>query len=494
MSGKSSRRLAAVWFADIVGYTTLSERDEASALQLVGVLQNRAGEIVSSHSGRVVKFVGDAVLAVFESAGDAVDGALELMETFQAEPLSRDMEATLRIGVHVGEIHTAPDGDIYGDGVNTASRIQGAAGPGQVFLSSFAVESIRHRSGVRADSVGRRRLRGLSRSMELFAVVLAKDGDPGPARQRSRDIHPDRPPRHLGRVIAVGILAGLGALVGFGLFAGPGPFFSGNEEDPRAPEIQGPDPVTADAAVALNLGIEAYYRGAVEEANEALSLFLEPVGTREEQRQGLRYLARNQVMAGDPQAAAEALQRLLTLEPPLALLLPSLEDSTLISLYLDARREKIRSQGRFESTQPVRELMLFDFQVFIRDLEIPSMEGEPGPGYVVALMLETELDMAGIPVTSIKEMSFRDRGDQAYVDLETTLASMNQNAPSHLLTGSVAINQTGALLSAWVYELETGHLVLSEQVSGSQEDLLLTLPEALATRIQEQLQTRRPEP
>jgi adenylate cyclase len=171
MAEESNRRLAAVWFADIVGYTALSEKNEDAALKLVAELQAVANREVAAHSGRVVKFVGDAVLAVFESAGSAVDAALALLVGFNQAAKKEGIEATLRLGVHVGEIHTADDGDVYGDGVNTASRIQGAAAPGQVYLSSFAYESVRHRRTLRTESVGKRRLKGLSRSMELFAAL-----------------------------------------------------------------------------------------------------------------------------------------------------------------------------------------------------------------------------------------------------------------------------------------------------------------------------------
>ncbi len=477
MPEEASRRLAAVWFADIVGYTALSEKDEVAALDLVSELQAVTRREVSERGGRVVKFVGDAVLSVFESAGRAVEAALAVRDAFHGGTLARDVGGALRIGIHVGEITEAADGDVYGDGVNTASRIQGLAAPGQVLLSSFAAEGIRNRNEFRVVAKGERKAKGLSRSLELFAAGPAKGADPFVDLPLASDQAIGTSGPRYGRAIAVGLVAGMAGLVGLGTLAGG---FSA----PKAPD---PGPQGAEVEVALALGIEAYYRGALKEADEALRLFLEPAGTPAQRRQGLRYLARNQIMAGDSVAAEKTLEHLLQVEPPLALLLPSLEDPALIDLYLDARRAKIRAQGQFESSAPVRELMLFDFQVFSRDVEMASEGMEADAGYVVALMLETELDMAGLPVTSVKEMSFRNRGDQAYVDLENTLLSMHEDAPSHLLTGSVAINQTGALLSAWVYELETGHLVLSEQISGSQEDLVMNLPEELAKRITRRL-------
>ena len=476
MPEESNRRLAAVWFADIVGYTTLSERDEDAALKLVAELQAVANREVAAHSGRVVKFVGDAVLAVFESAGSAVDAALALLKGFNEAARAEGIGATLRLGVHVGEIHTAADGDVYGDGVNTASRIQGAAGPGQVFLSGFALESVRQRANLRTESVGKRRLKGLSRSMELFVVGSAAAGDPRETTFSSPA--PTKEKRHLrkGQVIAVGLLAGMAGLVGFGIFAAASPFNWG-----KAPE-------NVDAEEALNLGKESFFRGEYGRAIEDLSRSLEMTGSLLQKRQGLRYLARTQAMVRDSSAALAALDGLLSTEPPLAILIPSLEEPELIELYYEARREKIRTRGVHELSQPLRQILVFDFQVFASGAEM-SADGMTGElGYAVAFMVESELSMKGLPTSSVREMSFQEGGYDAYVDLDSTLVAMKGEGPSHLLTGSVAINRSGALLSAWLYEMETGRLILSEQVTGSQEDLVMKLPEELGASLAEALQ------
>ncbi len=465
------RRLAAVWFADIVGYTSLSEKNEDGALRLVAELQAAAQGEVEARSGRVVKYVGDAVLATFESAARAAEAALALRDRFQESPPARELGARLRIGVHVGEIFTADDGDVYGDGVNTASRIQGAAAPGQVLLSEFAVESIRHRTGYRALPKGKRRFKGLSRPLPLYAVGIDGAEDPF----IGQELPPSRPsPITRGQAVGLGLLAGIAALTGLGIALGA----FGNQGGDMGPQGE-------EVEVALGLGIEAYYRGEPAEAGRNLGIFLNPAGTLTQRRQGLRYLARTQLMAGDTAGVVAALGAFLSTEGPgpLALLIPSLEDSALIRLYYDARRERIRAQGRHNPSRAVRELMVFDFQVFAPEMKMASEDPGAGPGYGVAFMLQTELALAGLRATSVKEMSFEDRGDEAYLDLESTLSSMRDEGPSHLLTGSVVIRETGALLSAWVYELETGRLVVSEQVTGSLEGLLLSLPEEMAARI-----------
>jgi len=504
MPEESNRRLAAVWFADIVGYTTLSERDEDAALRLVAELQAIANREVAAHSGRVVKFVGDAVLAVFESAGSAVDGALALLNGFNEAAKAEGMVATLRLGVHVGEIHTAADGDVYGDWINTASRIQGAAGPGQVFLSSFALESVRHRANLRTESVGKRRLKGLSRSMELFVVGPVAAGDPRETCYSPPTQVKEKKPLRMGQVIGAGLLAGMAGLLGVGVFTGFGPF------TPAGTPAGAPHGV--DAEEALSLGKESYFRGDFAQAEDDLTRSLKLSGSILQKRQGLRYLARTQIMAKDSVGALETLTDLLSTEPPLAILIPSLEDSTLMGLYFEARRQKIRTQGGSgEISEPLRKVMVFDFQVFDPGGEMTADGMMDEMGYAVAFMVETELRSLALPTSSVGEMSFEAGGFDAYLGMDSTLVAMTEEGvssglptdsttlaaaedetPSHLLTGSVVINRGGALLSAWLYEMGTGRLILSEQVTGTQEDLLMTLPEDLAHRLAAALQSAGP--
>src|SRR5688572_29952296 len=130
------RRLAAVWFADVVGYTRLAAEDENAALAAVERFQRAAAQAVASHQGRLVKLMGDAAMAEFPSSRAAVAAALALMEA-----LARPAEAIghspflARAGIHVGEVASTPEGDLLGEDVNLASRIHTAAEPGQVVVS-----------------------------------------------------------------------------------------------------------------------------------------------------------------------------------------------------------------------------------------------------------------------------------------------------------------------------------------------------------------------
>lgn len=487
MTVEHSRRLAAVWFADVVGYTDLSSKDEDAALRLVAVLQEVAQREVSKQSGRVVKYVGDAVLATFESAGGAIRAALALRDGFLAADVARNIGASVRVGLHVGEIHTAADGDVYGDGVNAAARVQGAAAPGQVLLSALAYESVRHRPEFRAQLVGRKRLKGLSRPMDLYAISLAGPGEETDVGAAKQAVVSYRPAPHYGRAIAVGLVAGMVGLVSLGIFLGGGPIQVGpgsgtlDTGGPGSVDVY-PGEVVVDSEEAegrLSVGVEAYYAGDYPAAIQALNPFLTQGGTWEQRRRGLRYLARTLYDAGRPEHAQSVLYRLLSTEPPLALLIPSLESEGLMTEYYAARRGKMVMGGDRAPTRPVRGIMVFDLQVRTRG---DAGEGTGVPldiGYVVAFMLQTDLMEAGLPALSVEEMTFGDRGDQAYVDLEQSLGSVSGGGPTHLLTGSVTFAQGEVLLTAWVHELDTGGLVLTRQVTGPMGELL-DLPSELA--------------
>ena len=171
-SPESSRRLAAVWFADIVGYTTLSHTDEDGAILVVEAFQRLAAEIVPEYSGRVVKYVGDAALAEFASTDGAIRSALALVERFHDDPTARSRGMAIRVGVNVGEVISAKDGDIYGDGVNLASRLHDQAQPGQVVASEAAHAQIRQRPVFKTEALGEKAVKGVAASVRIFAVTL----------------------------------------------------------------------------------------------------------------------------------------------------------------------------------------------------------------------------------------------------------------------------------------------------------------------------------
>lgn len=165
-------RLAAVWFADIVGFGRLSSRNENEALQLVGVFQRTCRDLVHRHEGRLVKFTGDGALAEFSSAEAAVRAACSLEPAFRARAKDAGLPPPhLHIGLHVGEIATGPDGDLYGEGLNLAARLEALAGPGQILVSEDVQRQLHHRPEFRFIPLGERTIQDSEEPLPLFSVV-----------------------------------------------------------------------------------------------------------------------------------------------------------------------------------------------------------------------------------------------------------------------------------------------------------------------------------
>ena len=123
-------RLAAIWFADVAGYSARAAEDEFGALQLIEILQALSREIVGRYEGRIVKFIGDAILAEFPSTALAVQAGAALSNAYLERSAATGHSHRLTVGVHVGDIAVSSEGDLYGDTVNAAARIQETAEPG----------------------------------------------------------------------------------------------------------------------------------------------------------------------------------------------------------------------------------------------------------------------------------------------------------------------------------------------------------------------------
>jgi adenylate cyclase len=164
-------RLAAVWFADIVGYTRKSAEDEEGALRVVRSFQEAARDVTRRYEGRIVKFIGDAVLAEFASTEAAVRAALRLNAACVERARHAGVECpTLRIGVHVGDVATTADGDVYGDGVNLAARIVDEAAPGEVWVSQDVWRQLRQRPRFEFEARGAHAFEGFD-AVDVYAVA-----------------------------------------------------------------------------------------------------------------------------------------------------------------------------------------------------------------------------------------------------------------------------------------------------------------------------------
>jgi class 3 adenylate cyclase len=144
-SERAERKLAAILAADVVGYSRLMEWDEAGTLAALKVRRKDILQpVVAKHHGRIVKVMGDGVLVEFGSAVNAVACAVDLQADMERanNGLPDDRRIVLRIGINLGDV-TVEGSDLYGDGVNAASRLEGLAEPGGICISRKVRDEVR---------------------------------------------------------------------------------------------------------------------------------------------------------------------------------------------------------------------------------------------------------------------------------------------------------------------------------------------------------------
>jgi adenylate cyclase len=173
---EGARRLAAIMFTDMVGYTALGQRNESLSLALVDEQRKLIRPILSRHNGREVKTIGDAFLVEFSSALDAVRCSYDIQRTTREFNISAPAEHKLhlRIGVHLGDV-VESQGDISGDAVNIASRIEPLAEDGGVCLTRQVYDHVQNKFELPLTSLGPRSLKNVSSSMEVYKMVMPWD-------------------------------------------------------------------------------------------------------------------------------------------------------------------------------------------------------------------------------------------------------------------------------------------------------------------------------
>ena len=165
-STSEQRTLAAIFFSDIVGFTSLMGTSEASTLDIIRSNDEIHHHAISSHGGVLLKKLGDGILASFDSASGAVECAKEIHERVEV-----DGRYEVRIGIHLGEV-VRKDGDVHGDGVNIASRIQSALSSGQIGVSSVVYDNVRNKDGIDMTLVGPVELKNVDHPVTVYTVNM----------------------------------------------------------------------------------------------------------------------------------------------------------------------------------------------------------------------------------------------------------------------------------------------------------------------------------
>lgn len=165
MQTELSRKLAAIMFTDIFGFTALMETDEADAMQKRGRYKEVLDKFHKKYNGEIVKDMGDGSLSVFTNSVDAVWCAIEIQKELR-EPV----KVPVRIGIHTGNV-LFQQGDVMGDAVNIASRIESFALPGSVFISEKLYDEIKNQKDIEVVLAGKFELKNVSIPMEIFAIT-----------------------------------------------------------------------------------------------------------------------------------------------------------------------------------------------------------------------------------------------------------------------------------------------------------------------------------
>ena len=178
MSAEEQRKLAAIMFTDMVGYGALSQRDDKLAQELLEEHRRLLREIFPQFNGTEIKTIGDAFLVEFQSALEAAQCAMAIQRALAKRNADApaDRQIQVRIGVHIGDV-VHRGGDVYGDGVNIASRIESLAAAGGICVSMDVERQIRNALEARFEKLAPTELKNISVPMDLFRIVLPWERD-----------------------------------------------------------------------------------------------------------------------------------------------------------------------------------------------------------------------------------------------------------------------------------------------------------------------------
>jgi TolB-like protein/class 3 adenylate cyclase len=182
-SDQGKRKLAAILAADVAGYSRLASVDEDRTLARLRALRSDLIDpTISVHHGRVVKRTGDGILVEFRSVVDAVRCAIEaqngMVERNAGLPSEQRIE--FRVGIHLGDVVEESDGDLMGDGVNIAARLEGIAEPGKICLSDDAYRQVKARLDLAVSDLGETQLKNISEPMRVYSLEVGRPAQAKP--------------------------------------------------------------------------------------------------------------------------------------------------------------------------------------------------------------------------------------------------------------------------------------------------------------------------
>jgi class 3 adenylate cyclase len=190
-----TRKLAAILVSDIVGYSRLAGADEDRILARLRTLRSDLIDpTIAVHHGRIVKRTGDGSVIEFRSVVDAVNCAIEVQRAMveRNADVAPDKRIEFRIGIHLGDVAEESDGDLMGDGINIAARLEGVAKPGAICLSEQAYWQVKGRLDLKVTDLGATHLKNIVEPIHVYSLEV---GQPTEARPASPPSPGNRAPR-----------------------------------------------------------------------------------------------------------------------------------------------------------------------------------------------------------------------------------------------------------------------------------------------------------
>ncbi|HEY1865019.1 MAG TPA: adenylate/guanylate cyclase domain-containing protein, partial [Roseiarcus sp.] len=239
-----TRKLAAILVADVVGYSRLAGADEDRTLaRLRGLRSDLIDPAIAAHHGRIVKRTGDGSIIEFRSVVDAVRCAIEiqngLIERNAGVPEDRRIE--FRVGIHVGDVVEESDGDLMGDGVNIAARLEGVAKPGAICLSEDAYRQVSGRLEMEVTDLGPTQLKNIDRPIRAYSLQVGVPAKPRPTKP-AEPVTPAAPTPQKRRFGPAPLAAALAALL---IVIAGGAWWLVNANRPAAVATKAPTPVAS---------------------------------------------------------------------------------------------------------------------------------------------------------------------------------------------------------------------------------------------------------
>ena len=191
-----TRKLAAILVSDVVGYSRLAGADEDRILARLRALRSDLIDpTIAVHHGRVVKRTGDGAIVEFRSVVDAVNCAIEVQRAMveRNAGVAPDKRIEFRIGIHLGDVVEESDGDLMGDGVNIAARLEGIAKPGAICLSEDAYRQVKGRLDLAVTDLGPTQLKNIAEPIRVYSLDVGHPPSEARADPSARKIHPAAP-------------------------------------------------------------------------------------------------------------------------------------------------------------------------------------------------------------------------------------------------------------------------------------------------------------